>query len=201
MLINHPSIEPIEPLNKNVITNGIHFNLGHLSIGGIHCIVALFSVKTKSYCSGIRSVAVFNQFSHLAISMSTVLDLDEIELHRTHLSEGLNAILSSVLFLRGPVRQRVRDVCCDFLSPLVYPGYEDPSIRTAIDNVLELSTFIGPSLYRCRIGLDFFFIKESSSLFGFVKRNEKVVLESWRLPLILNDMATLDEEPVLMIPK
>ena len=46
--------------------------------------------------------------------------LEEIELHRSLLDEGLSALLHSIIFIRAPCGVKPEDTRCKLLEPLVY---------------------------------------------------------------------------------
>ncbi len=125
----------------------------------------------------------------------SIIELDEIELHSAHVEEGVGAILHSILYLRCPTKHA--DRYCTALAPLVHVVSEDESaVQEAIEKVFRVSTYIGPYLYRSRIIIEVFLQREKKSMFGFgFIKIEKVVLEVWKLPLIVNEMAALDEDP------
>jgi hypothetical protein len=119
------------------------------------------------------------------------VSLEEMELHESLLTEGLSALIHTILFLRAPNLVKPEDHICDRLAPIVYakcgPTDVDATVNEAIEGLQASLTSVGPFLSKGIILLSFFEKREMKGFFGLVSRFENVYFERWRIPVLVNE--------------
>jgi hypothetical protein len=119
------------------------------------------------------------------------VSLEEMELHESLLTEGLSALIHTILFLRAPNLVKPEDHICDRLAPIVYakcgPSDVDATVNEAIEGLQASLTSVGPFLSKGIILLSFFEKREMKGFFGLVSRFENVYFERWRIPVLVNE--------------
>jgi len=126
------------------------------------------------------------------------VSLEEMELHESLLTEGLSALMHTILFLRAPNLVKPEDHICDRLAPIVYakcgPSDVDATVNEAIEGLQASLTSVGPFLSKGIILLSFFEKREMKGFFGLVSRYENVYFERWRIPVLVNERSIYKDD-------
>lgn len=117
--------------------------------------------------------------------------LDDLELRGLDQgSEALYCLLHTILFCRAPGPFRPQTVHAEHFKQLSYSRVSCPSVTRKVERAVQSwrDSLVpaGPDLLKGSLVLSFFEKRTSTSLWGFVSNEEKIVWEQWTTPVLVS---------------